>query len=254
MSQETLQTTQQDENNSTSWWFGVAFLAVVLALVGYGLWAITHWLQDEQKLPIQDIQLSGPRTYLDDEQVIAQLKKEFQGSFFELNVNHVQQVVEDFPWIERASIRKDWPNKLKIYVVEQQASAIWNDDLLLNKNGQIFAPKNIIEFESQLPSLYGPGGSEKTALQGYKAMQKLLRTTGLSIEELQLSERFAWQVRLDNQVRLNLGRSQFIDRMQRFVDLHPLLSRQEKTLEYVDLRYDTGLSAGWQEKTENDKR
>jgi cell division protein FtsQ len=90
-----------------------------------------------------------------------------------------------------------------------------------------------------------------TALEGYRAMQGLLQLSGLKIDELLLSERFAWDLKLDNGIKLRLGRSEFIDRLQRFVDLYPIL--QTKPVDYVDLRYDTGLAVGWKEPSENNK-
>jgi cell division protein FtsQ len=76
-------------------------------------------------------------------------------------------------------------------------------------------------------------------------MQSLLETSNLFIVEMFLSERFAWNVELNNGIKLNLGRTQFIDRLQRFVDLLPLISQQDRQVDYVDLRYDTGLAVGW---------
>ena len=98
-----------------------------------------------------------------------------------------------------------------------------------------------------LPQLFGPGGSERTALEGYNAMQSLLAGRELTIAELSLSERYAWQVQLKNGIEVNLGRQEFIDRLQRFVDVYPLLAKQPKAIQYVDLRYDTGLAVGWSE-------
>lgn len=232
---------------SSGWWAGLSFFLLVIIGLVYAGWVISAWLHDEQRLPIQEISVGGDHRFINDDELRRKIKREFPGSFFEIEVNEVQRVVEQFEWVEQASVRKDWPNKLKIYVVEQRAATIWNDDLVLNEKGKLFAPDNIDELKKVLPKLFGPGGSEQTALQGFRVMQQLLVSTGLSIEELFLSERFAWQVRLDNDVKVNLGRSQFVDRMQRFVDLYPLLSHQENALEYADLRYDTGLAAGWRE-------
>ena len=50
---------------------------------------------------------------------------------------------------------------------------------------------------------------------------------------------------INNGIKLNLGRTEFINRLQRFVDLLPLILQQEKQVDYVDLRYDTGLAVGW---------
>ena len=54
-------------------------------------------------------------------------------------------------------------------------------------------------------------------------------------------------VQLANGIELNLGRQEFIDRLQRFIDVYPLLAKQPKAVKYVDLRYDTGLAVGWQD-------
>lgn len=223
-------------------WGGMAFLALVIFGLIYAGWRIGHWLEDEQQVPVQTILLTGDRAHINDAQVEKMIRTRHRGSFFELDVESVHQDLEAMPWVFRASVRKRWPNSLNIYVVEQVAAAKWNSDLLLNQFGESF-PASVENLD--LPNLFGPGGSEQTALQGYKAMQSLLNRANLNIIELTLSERFAWNIRLKNGVRLNLGRTEFVSRLQRFVDLYPLLEQQEKQLDYVDLRYDTGLAVGW---------
>lgn len=153
-----------------------------------------------------------------------------------------RQVVSQ-PWIYQASVRKKWPNTLQVFVVEQDPVAYWNNDLLLNAQGQPFAGKVKL---TNLPELYGPNGAEKTALSGLNSMRLLLKNQNMDVKSLILTERFAWQVILDNGIQLNLGRQEFINRLQRFVNLYPLLERQGKPIKYVDLRYDTGAAVGWQ--------
>jgi cell division protein FtsQ len=80
-------------------------------------------------------------------------------------------------------------------------------------------------------------------------MQTILKGAALPVKELFLSERFAWQLTLKNEIALNLGRQEFIDRLQRFVDIYPLLKQQPRAVKYVDLRYDTGLAVGWSNST-----
>ena len=80
-------------------------------------------------------------------------------------------------------------------------------------------------------------------------MQGLLDVAELSITELSLSERYAWGLKLSNGIRLQLGRTEFMDRLQRFIDVYPLLQKSKKAVEYVDLRYDTGLAVGWKSTT-----
>ena len=74
--------------------------------------------------------------------------------------------------------------------------------MLLNQYGESFQAS---AEGVTLPDLFGPGGSEQTALQGYRAMQSLLDRVDLNIVEMTLSERFAWQLRLDNGSEIKFG-------------------------------------------------
>jgi cell division protein FtsQ len=224
----------------------LVFLFVIAGFIYAGI-QVKKWLADEQQLPVQKVIFSGQKNVLVDAQMEAIIRKNQKGSFFALDVNKVHKILEDMPWVYRASVRKRWPSSLHIYIVEQTPVAIWNGDLLLNTQGDIFDGGDP---NTKLPQLFGPGGSEKTALAGFNAMQSLLSSTGLTINELFLSERFAWRVELSNGIRLNIGRQQFIDRLQNFIDVFPLLQVQNKAISYIDLRYDIGLAVGWQK---NDK-
>lgn len=236
------------ETESSNKIVGLVVFAFVIAGFIYGVIQVKQWLEDEQQLPVQKVIFSGERRILVDAQMEALIRQSQKGSFFALDVNKVHQLLEGMPWVYRASVRKRWPSSLHIYLVEQQPVAIWNDDLLLNTEGDIFDGGDP---EIKLPQLFGPGGSEKTALAGFNAMQSLLSSTGLTINALFLSERFAWRVELSNGIRLNIGRQQFIDRLQNFIDIFPLLQAQNKAINYIDLRYDIGLAVGWQK---NDKK
>ena len=226
---------------------GFIFFLLVIGSLIFGAVKVQEWLQDEQQLPVQRIIFSGERAVLDDAQMEAAIRASQKGSFFALDVNEVHRLLESMPWVYRASVRKRWPSSLHIYLVEQIPAATWNDDLLLNTQGDVFDGGDIA---MNVPQLFGPGGSEKTALAGLNAMQSLLSETGLSIDELFLSERFAWRVKLNNGIKLNIGRQQFIDRLQSFIDVFPLLKAQNKAINYIDLRYDIGLAVGWQKNDE----
>lgn len=227
-------------------WTGLVFFTLVMLGLIYLWHGLTQWLEDEQRVPLRQILIAGERTYLKDEDIRAAVKRGQTGSFFELDVDKVHNDIEALPWVYKSSVRKEWPDTLRVYVVEQTAVARWHDDMLLNQYGGSFQAQ-VPETLSDLPMLLGPGGSEKAALEGYRSMQELLQTTGLRIVELSLSERFAWQLRLHNDIDLNLGRTEFMGRLQRFIDIYPLLLKQDKAVSYVDLRYDTGLAVGWKE-------
>lgn len=246
---------QEEEYPKAPLSVGLPFFIVVLVLIAYFVYLANQWLQDEQRLPVQQIVFSGELLVLDHDALSELVLKKAKGSFFALDVNYVHKLMEEQPWVLSASIRKRWPSKLYIHIIEQKAVASWNDDFLINRYGDIFDGKSSLSKEkvheiAKIPQLFGPGGSEKTALTGYTNMQKLLNNSGQKIAQLILSERFAWQVELESKIVLKLGRQDYINRLQRYIDLYPLLKQQDKLVDYVDLRYDTGLAVGWQDASQ----
>ena len=177
------------------------------------------------------------------------------GNFFQVDVNEVQSYVLNLPWVYSVAVRKQWPNELKIYVVDQDPIALWNGDFLINQAGQVFQA-DIERINHYLPNFFGPEGSELLALENYKDLNALLDFKALKIDELVLSERFSWQLTLDDGVTLNLGREERVERIQRFMDVYPIIKaqlkakkitekQQNQAVDYIDLRYDTGLAVGW---------
>lgn len=233
--------TEMEQINREKVW-GLSFLiSVCIGLIWAGI-ALFQWMQDEQQVPISHIEISGQYRYINENDISRLINMGVEGSFFSADINEIHSAVIKHPWVHQASVRKKWPNTIQVYLVEQKPIARWNDDLLLNSEGVPFAGdiKN-----DKLPTLFGPNGAEKTALSGYKAMQMILSTGALSVDNLVLSERFAWQVQLNNGIKLNLGRQEFINRLQRFINLYPLLQQDTRDINYVDLRYDTGAAVGW---------
>lgn len=237
----------QEDDRQASFTVGLLVFVTLIAVLIFIGYSVRNLLMDEQQLPIQKIVFTGNLASLDTLELEKKIRQEFRQSFFSLDVNQVHDVLEQEPWVYRVSIRKRWPNALLIHVVEQQPVAYWNAKALLNEYGETFVGE--IENGAALPSLHGPEGSEKTALTGFRQMQSLLSTSEQHIHNVYLSDRFSWEVKLNNDVMLKLGRQEHIDRLQRFIDYYPVIAAQQKPVEYIDLRYDTGLAVGWNADT-----
>ena len=225
--------------------FGVSFFLIVV----FGLVQITsgvrQWLVENKDAQIKHLTVLGEPEYTDEKAIIGAIKKADLSSFFDLDVKHVQYLVQELPWVATASVRKQWPDTLQVYVVEHQAVAVWNSDLLINQKGEVFqatSPK----LSGELPQLYGPEGSEFEAWVAFKQFDDMLTLNNFKLTSLALSERFSWQLWLDNGMRLNLGRKEKAKRVQRFIDIYPRMEkRADAQVDVVDLRYDTGLAVSW---------
>ncbi|WP_206485048.1 cell division protein FtsQ/DivIB [Thalassotalea sp. G2M2-11] len=238
---------QTPEKLHWSFWFGVTFFVSVIVALGALSWFVIGKISAEETAPVTSVVISGEMPYTKKADIEQQIESIALNNFFNVDVNVVQQRVESLPWVYSVSVRKQWPNELKIYVVDQKPIAFWNGDFLLNEQGVAFQAdsERINHF---LPSLYGPEGSEGIALENYRNFNGLLSYANLAIDELLLSERYSWQLTLDDGVILNLGRENRVKRVQRFMDVYPKIKankQADQQVKYVDLRYETGLSVGW---------
>jgi cell division protein FtsQ len=144
-------------------------------------------------------------------------------------------------------VRRDWPDRLVISFVEQEPVARWGKDALLNRYGEVFVPSKLPD-EPALPLLSGPDGHERTVLEQYRRCSQTLSPLGLHIARIELNERRAWRIGLDNAVQLELGRVDTALRLQRFVRTFPeVFAGHLDALKSVDLRYSNGFSVYWQQ-------
>ena len=230
---------------------GIIFLSAVLFTVFIGGWIVVGWMEDAQRLPLSKLVVTGDRHYTrndDIRQSILALGP--PGTFITQDVNIIQQQIERLPWIKQASVRKQWPDELKIHLVEFVPIARWNDQHMIDAEGNSFSVPAERTGKQTLPMLSGPEGSEGEVLQGYRAMGEVLAKDKFTLKEAAMTARRSWQLTLNNGIKLNLGRGDTMKRLSRFVELYPILQQQEqadgKQVSYVDLRYDSGAAVGWQ--------
>ncbi|MDF0535547.1 cell division protein FtsQ/DivIB [Shewanella yunxiaonensis] len=231
---------------------GVAFLLIVIFGLLLAGWKLNLLLNDADALPIDAVAIKGDRQYTSDSDIRAALQDLMKRSFFSADVTQVQQALENLPWVYRASVRRDWPAKLKVYLQEQVPVAHWNQDAWLNEHGEVFQAPSRPGLEA-LPWLSGPEKRGAEVLKAFQQLDELLRINSFRLEKLSLTPRLAWEAVLGNGIVLELGREDRMSRVQRFINVYPELLKQDKTVARVDLRYDTGLAVGWQESQQESR-
>lgn len=229
---------------------GMIFLLMVLCTIFFSGWVVLNWMDNAQRLPLSKLVLTGERHYTSNDDIRqAILSLGAPGTFMSQDVDTIQTQIEHLPWIKQASVRKQWPDELKIHLVEYVPLARWNDQHMVDAEGNSFSVPAERSSKQVLPMLYGPEGSEKEVLQGYRTMSAELAKGKLTLKEAAMTARRSWQLTLSNDVKLNLGRDDTMKRLARFIELYPALQQQaqgdEKLVSYVDLRYDSGAAVGW---------
>lgn len=172
-----------------------------------------------------------------------------KGNFFTADLETVREAFENVPWVRRAAVRREWPNRLIVMVEEHRALGTWGDDgRLLSVMGDVFTA-NLAEAEEDgpLPAFAGPAGSSSDVAMRFRELHAWLKPAGLAPDSLLLSERYAWTVTLDNGMTVELGREQSSttvkERVERLVGIYPqLVARLQDRIESVDMRYPNGLA------------
>lgn len=223
--------------------------ALVVALVASGAW----WIAQRPMFTLKTIRVEGvgetTLRHVNPSTVRSTAVPRIKGNFFTANLDAVRGAFEAVPWVRKAAVRREWPNKLIVTVEEHEALGTWGDaGRLVSVKGDLFTA-NLAEAEEDgdLPEFSGPDGSEKEVVARYRDLNEWFKTVDLMPEAVQLSSRYAWSVRLNNGMTVELGREQtkatLKDRVDRLIGIYPqLVARLQDRIENVDMRYPNGLA------------
>ncbi|WP_413693693.1 cell division protein FtsQ/DivIB [Pseudoalteromonas sp. KJ10-2] len=236
-------------------WISFFIFLLLIYTLQDGFFKLKHWLTDEKSLPLTALILTGERHHVTEDVVRSVLAKQHDKlNFFTLKIAEIQKQLEEKPWVYSASIRKHWPDTLKIHIVEQAIAASWNEKSLLNRFGEIIDVHP--DTDDQYIALSGEDDQAEVVLTTYLQLKQLLQPSHYRIAGLSSDKRNATQLVLKNGISLKLGKEQKLERIQIFLKAFPRIAENYdiNTIDYVDLRYDTGLAIGWKEAEKEQKK
>ncbi len=227
-----------------------AMLGVLMLCLLYGgyKWLARQPMFDFRVVPVRAVKGASLR-YVDAATVRSAALPRIHGNFFTADLHAIRSAFETVPWVQRASVRREWPNKLVVTVEEYKVLGIWGQDgRLISADGFVFtANLEEAEVEGKLPELDGPDDSAHEVAARLADLRHWLAPLRLAPRSLSLSQRYAWTAHLSNGITLHLGRAAERDvlkaRIDRFVTVYPRLSvAMAGQISSVDLRYPNGLA------------
>jgi len=215
---------------------------LALALLVAGGW----WLVQRPNFELREIRVEGDTDHIDQLTVRANVVGHLKGNFFTVDLDAARQAFEQLPWVRHASVRRVWPNALAVTLDEYKPLGTWGSDQLVSTDGELFTA-NQGELDHELPAFDGPDDSAKEVVARYHDLQHWFAPLGLTPEEVTLSPRYAWTVKLSNGTQVEFGRERNADtlseRAHRLVAAWaPITQRWGKDIEYADLRYPNGFA------------
>lgn len=236
----------------SGFWHQPALLNLVADVLMVGASAAFAWggvvaVQRLPFFPLREVEVSGNLAEVQRAQIEATARVAVHGNFFTVNLDQARSQFEKLPWVRRASLRRQWPDRLELVIEEHVPVARWRsadgESRLVNSHGEVF----VGTIDGPLPVFSGPEGSAAEVLARYQEFDKALSSIGRHPKAVALSPREAWQVRLDNGLLLDLGRDQanlpLADRLARFTEHYPTIARRSPMqVVAVDMRYPNGFS------------
>ncbi|BBF87772.1 cell division protein FtsQ [Aquitalea magnusonii] len=203
------------------------------------LYAGGFWVTHAPVFPVKKIQIQGQMKRVTPEQLRFIAEHELTGTFFTLDIDKTRAAFGKLPWVRDAQVRRRWPDALEIAVEEHVALARWGENGLVDSHGDRFDAAS----DQQLPVFHGPAGAEKDMTAMLARLRQGLKPTGLAPKDIWLSPRRAWQVGLDNDLKLDLGRGDVELRVERFaLYWKDKLAALPYHIDYVDMRYPNGFA------------
>jgi cell division protein FtsQ len=164
--------------------------------------------------------------------------------FFTVNVDFIRDQMLQSPWVSDLYVRRIWPDKVEVTLVEKKPVARWSEDVLLSERGELFVPKS--EYPTGLPRFAGPKGQQIFMLQYFNNMNRLLLPLHAKISYLELTPFFTWKVTLNNGITMQFEHKDILTRLNHFVKVYPkIVGTRADDVDYIDLRYPNGVAVRW---------
>lgn len=218
---------------------------LAVALVALPVVAVVNGWVGASNFPLRVLRVQGELQRVDEAQLRAIVLPHARRGFFAVPLDRIQSSVGTLPWVERADVRKHWPDVLEIRISEHRPLARWGKDDLLSVQGRIFPAKGV-EVPQGLPLLDGPDTRAAEVVALYTQAREQLAHAG-GVRGVALDARGSWSITLLNGTEVVLGRNDPLPRLQRFAPLLPRLAAEHpnQRLARADLRYTNGFSLTW---------
>lgn len=232
---------------SVRWAGALAIFFIVVAIAGLfsgghvrALWDNIgegfNSLMADAGLTVQSVTLEG-RAETARTDIIRMLGIKRGTLMIDVDVDEARARLEALPWVESAEVRRVWPDRIYVRVVERKPVAIWQNDgelAVIDRAGHAIAGEDVTRF-TNLPLVVGKGADSAAAgLLDLLARQPKLRDHVKAA--VRVGER-RWNLRLDNGVEVRLpeeGAEAALAELVRLAREQDILGRDIKA---IDLRF-----------------
>lgn len=247
-----VRTTSVDELNQVAPTYRIrrfVLFMLVLLLIVVSVWLV--YQKHAERFMIAAVNIQNELHSQQAFEVEQTLLPHVHGSFFSIDLSRAQQALVELSWVKSASLRRQWPDQIAVFIEPYVPVARWNDQAYIDAYGTVFEreqPFETIDID-RLPQLSGNTDVSVLVLTNFAMLQKRLSSLGLQATSLTRDERNSWQFVTSDGITVKLGRQNLQQRLERFIVVYQQVTQPKSstsTLTSIDLRYHNGVALQWQ--------
>ncbi|MBY0379088.1 MAG: FtsQ-type POTRA domain-containing protein [Burkholderiales bacterium] len=145
--------------------FLIGAIAVSILALSLVYYSINNWFQ------INKIIVHGNVSNLTQENVSKMVQNRLHGTFFTLNIDIIQREFEQLPWVKDVHVTREFPDTIKVSIIEYQPIINLGNGKLLSQERLIF---NGLDKKNQLPLFTVPNNQIDNALSLYDEIKPFI--------------------------------------------------------------------------------
>ena len=222
-------------------WSGRLLLLFVVLTVG------VYLNRQDTLLPIKMIQLSSTFDQLDEEKIETILRPLISQGFFSLDIHALQKMLRKEAWVAAVSMRRVWPDRLNIKLVEHKPVARWDDRHLISDQAVVFTA-NAGKFQ-QLPLIHTEHNNVKQLMTQFYQLRERFKTLDETVLSVRQDRRGALDIGLSDGLMIKVGRKQATHKIARLIAVYQQqIQPRRADIQQLDLRYSNGFAVGWKKE------
>jgi len=242
---------------------GLVSAIAVLVIIFFMVQLVLDHFRNPGRYPIKSVVVEGYYQHTDHDQLRDRVMVQAQRGFFNLDIAEIQLQVEELPWVEKAYVRRIWPESISVHIEEHQAVARWGDDGLLSDNFKLFfPPRNGVEESTALQSIIGQLPQLNAPERRHVALHRLLKTSEPMLSKIDApligiseDERRSVTLTLKGDVKVVIGHRLIEERIERFTDIfRSYIAPVYDDISRVDMRYSNGFALAHKSAVNNISR
>ncbi len=231
----------------------IAFVAaiVVLGILFFmGKLVLDHF-RDPGRFPIRSVVVEGVYQHTDQDLLRDRVMTQAERGFFNLDIAQIQKEVEGLQWVDKAYVRRVWPESISVHLEEHKAVARWGEAGLISDNFKLFFPPKlnasngtaVNSYLEQLPQLDSPERRHVALLKLLMETRPLFSKVEAPLTGISEDERRSVTLTLKNNVKVIIGHRLISERIERFADIfRSYVAPVYDDVVKVDMRYTNGFA------------